>query len=77
MNATIRSRLSMFVFLVSTMFATYANASPVNCAAPAGRDEARACTAAAQGVDELRRFIARTRGIYILYIQDFSSNVRA
>ena len=42
MNATIRSRLSMFVFLVSTMFATYANASPVNCAAPAGRDEARA-----------------------------------
>lgn len=69
----ISKALPAFAFVV----ATYASAGPVDCARPAvGTGEAQACRAASQSVDELRRFIQRTHGIYILYIQDFSSAVR-
>ena len=65
--------LPAFAFLV----ATYASAGTVDCARPAlGTGEAQACRAASQGVDDLRRFIQRTQGIYILYMEDFASAVR-
>jgi hypothetical protein len=41
-----------------------------------GTGEVQACRAAAQGVSELRQFIQRTQGIYILYMQDFADAVR-
>ena len=72
-----RKLLPTFAFLVSATVATYANAGPVDCAKPAfGTGEVQACKAAAMGVSELRQFIQRTQGIYILYMQDFSDAVR-
>ena len=74
MNRTVRNVIPAFAFLV----ATYASAGPVDCTKPAiGTGEAQACRAASQSVDELRRFIQRTQGIYILYIQDFANAVRS
>ena len=73
MNRTVRKLLPACAFVV----ATYASAGPVDCARPAiGTGEAQACKAASQGVDQLRQFIQRTQGIYILYIQDFADVVR-
>ena len=73
MNRTVRKVLPACAFLV----ATYASAGPVDCARPAiGTGEVQACRAASQGVDELRRFIQRTQGIYILYMEDFANAVR-
>jgi hypothetical protein len=43
------------------------------CASPRGSVEQRACAAAAQGPDALRRFVTRTRHIYALYYADFAS----
>ena len=73
MNRTASKLLPAFAFLL----ATYASAAPVDCARPAiGTGEPQACKAASQSVDDLRRFIQRTQGIYILYIQDFANAVR-
>jgi len=74
MNRTLTKLIPACAFVV----ATYASAGPVDCARPAiGTGEVQACTAARQSVDDLRRFIQRTRGIYILYMNDFSSAVPA
>ena len=75
MNERHRKLLPTFAFVVTAALATSAAARPVDCAQPSGREEVRACQAAAGGVDALRQFIQRTRGIYILYIQDFSAAV--
>ena len=72
-----RKLLSTFAFLVTAAFAVSASAGSVNCARPAvGTGEVQACKAAAQGADQLRQFIQRTQGIYILYMQDFADAVR-
>jgi len=74
MKRTVSKLIPACAFLV----ATYASAGPVDCARPAmGTGEAQACRAAGQSVDDLRRFIQRTRGIYMLYIQDFASAIPA
>ena len=41
------------------------------CANPSGSVEQRACAMAAAGPEVLRRFVERTRGIYILYYYDY------
>lgn len=74
MNRIVWKALPALAFAV----ATYANAGAVDCARPAiGTGEVQACKAASQSVDELRRFLQRTHRIYILYIEDFASAVRA
>jgi len=75
MNERHRKLLPTFAFLVSAALATSAGAAEVDCAKPSGQEQARACQAAKAGVDSLRQFIQRTRGIYILYIQDFDTAV--
>jgi hypothetical protein len=75
MNERHRKLLPTFAFLASAAMATSAGAAVVDCAKPSGQEQARACHAAKAGVDSLRQFIQRTRGIYILYIQDFSTAV--
>lgn len=75
MNERHGKLLPTFAFLVSAALATSAGAAQVDCAKPSGQEQARACQAAAAGVDSLRQFIQRTRGIYILYIQDFNTAV--
>jgi len=73
MNRTVSKLIPACAFLV----ATYASAGPVDCSRPAiGTGQVQACKAASQGVDDLRRFIQRTNGIYILYMNDFASAVR-
>ena len=42
------------------------------CARPNGSVEERACAMAAAGPEALRRFIERTRGIYLLYYGDYA-----
>lgn len=77
MNRITRKLLPTFAFLVTATLASYVNAKPVDCARPAvGNGEVQACRAAAQGVSELRQFIQRTQGIYILYMPDFADAVR-
>jgi len=77
MNRTVSKVLPACAFLATATIATYASAGPVDCARPAmGTGEVQACRAAGQSVDELRRFIQRTQGIYILYIEDFANAVR-
>ena len=72
-----RKLLSVPALLTVAAFAMPAGAASVNCASPAvGNGEVQACRAAAQGVDNLRQFIQRTQGIYILYMQDFADAVR-
>jgi hypothetical protein len=65
--------LPALVVVAIGAFAGPAGATAVDCAKPSGHEQQRACVAAANGVHELRRFIQRTRGVYILYIQDFES----
>ena len=77
MKRTVSKVLSACAFVATAAVATYASAGPVDCSRPAqGTGEAQACRAASQGVDQLRQFIQRTQGIYILYIQDFANAVR-
>lgn len=72
-----RKLLSIPACLTIAAFAMSAGAAPVNCAAPAiGNGEVQACRAAAEGVGQLRQFIQRTQGIYILYMHDFAGAVR-
>ena len=75
MNERHRNLLPTFAFLASAALATSAVAAEVDCTKPSGQEQARACQAAKDGVDSLRQFIQRTRGIYILYIQEFSTAV--
>jgi hypothetical protein len=76
-NSMNRKLLPTFAFVVTAAFAMSASAGSVDCARPAlGNGEAQACRAAAQGTDQLRQFIQRTQGIYILYMQDFADAVR-
>jgi hypothetical protein len=78
MNRTASKLLPVCAFAFAAAVAPQAVAGPVDCARPAiGTGEAQACSAAKQSVDDLRRFIQRTRGIYILYMQDFADAVRA
>jgi hypothetical protein len=47
----------------------------VDCAVPKGVEQQRACKAAAEGVESLRRFSERTRNIYQIYVHDYSSAI--
>ena len=49
----------------------------VDCAAPAGVEQWRACSAAAEGMQSLRRFSERTRSIYAIYMPDYAKAVAA
>jgi len=51
-------------------------AAAVDCDAPANFIDVKACDAARQGVDALRRFVWRTRMIYALYLPDYLHAVR-
>ena len=75
MNVLHRKLLPAVAFVVIGILAAPASAAPVDCAKPSGHEEVRACAAAAKGVHELRQFIQRTRGVYILYIRDFERAV--
>lgn len=77
MKANSRKLVSMSLFAVVAGAATHAYAGPVQCAKTNDLAEQRACAAAAKGVADLRQFIQRTRGIYILSIHDFESSVPA
>ena len=77
MNRTTRKLHATLAIVVIGTFSAFVHAKPVDCARPAvGTGEVQACRAAAQGVSELRQFIQRTQGIYILYMQDFADAVR-
>jgi len=75
MKANSRKLVSMSVFAVVAGAAVNAYAGPVPCGKTNDLAEQRACAAAAKGVADLRQFIQRTRGIYILSIHDFESSV--
>jgi hypothetical protein len=47
----------------------------VDCGAPRGIDQQRACKAAEEGVDSLRRFSERTRNIYQIYVHDYTAAI--
>lgn len=74
MNQRPRKILPTVAFVVTAALATSAGAAQVDCAKPSGHEQVRACAAAAGGVDSLRQFIQRTRGIYILSMVEFNEN---
>ena len=74
MNQRQHKLLPTVAFLVTAALATSASAAQVDCAKPSGHEQVRACEAASSGVDSLRQFIQRTRGIYILTMQEFNDN---
>ncbi len=77
MNTANRSILctSALAFLVGA--AVPASAAPVDCAKAGLLGDKRACEAAARGAADLRQFVQRTRGVYILSIRDFEAAVPA
>jgi hypothetical protein len=75
MNVTHRKLSSAAALVVLGALAAPVGAASVDCARPSGQEQMRGCAAAAKGVSELRQFLQRTRGIYILYIKEFDSAV--
>lgn len=71
MTVVTRKLLSTSAFALLAGVAVSANAAPVDCARTTELGEKRACEAAAKGVADLRQFVQRTRGVYILYMRDF------
>ena len=63
-----------FVAGVAVIAALPARAA-VDCAAPAGVEQRRACKAATEGAQSLRRFRDRTRTIYAIHLQDYANAV--
>jgi hypothetical protein len=74
MNAKHRLSVSALALTAVCMIGA-APAMATDCTNPQGVGAARACAAASQGATELRRFVARTEGIYILTFQDFVGNL--
>jgi hypothetical protein len=58
-------------------FGTTLSAHAADCVAPKELSEVRACEALVQGVDSLRRFVERTKNIYLLDIRSFDAAVQA
>jgi hypothetical protein len=75
MNAMHRLSVSALTLTAACLLGAAPAAMAADCASPQGVGAARACAAASQGATELRRFIGRTEGIYILTFQDFVSNL--
>ena len=77
MNVVSRKLLCTSAFALLAGAAATANAAPIDCTRTNELGERRACEAAAKGVADLRQFIQRTRGVYILYMRDFEGAVPA
>ena len=77
MSVAYRKVLCTAAFALAAAAAVPAGAAPVDCTRPQDRPEARACEAAAKGIDELRQFIWRKRAVFTLYIYDFEAAVPA
>lgn len=75
MSVVSRNVLCTAVFALVAASAVPVSAAQVDCTKPQDRPEARACEAAANGVDELRQFIWRKRAVFTLYIYDFEAAV--
>lgn len=69
---TLLSATAAALLAIGTTIPAYA---AVDCTAPKGVAEQRACSAAADGVEALRRFSERTRVIYHVYMQDYGHAV--
>jgi hypothetical protein len=55
--------------------AAWTPAHAADCNTPRGVGEQRACAAAAEGVETLRRFVERTRMVYGLLVRDFEKGL--
>ena len=65
----LRNALCACTLSLSMVVALPARAA-VDCAAPRDVAQRRACEAATQGVDVLRRYSERTRNIYHIFLDD-------
>lgn len=75
-----RIRLSMWSSAAAVVAASLVSTAAVaqtRCATPELPGERMACEKAKQGPDELRRFIERTRMIYLLQFSDYISDADA
>ena len=77
MNAMHRLSVSALTLTAACLIGAAPAAMAADCANPQGVGTVRACAKAAEGATELRRFVERTQGIYILSFQDFVSNLPA
>ena len=60
------------LILATVAFAPLTAHAADRCASPSSSVDQRACAMAAAGPEALRRFIERTRGIYLLYYYDYA-----
>lgn len=72
----LRPILSSLAVSLVALATTLPAQAAIDCAAPQGVGRRRACKAAAEGVESLRRFSERTRNIYQIYMQDYSRAIR-
>jgi hypothetical protein len=69
-------RTLLLAAALSVALQTVPAAAAVDCDAPRNFVDVKACDAARQGLDTLRRFVWRTRMIYALYLPDYLHAVR-
>ncbi len=70
-----RALLSATAAALLAIVTTLPAHAAVDCATPRGVDQQRACKAASEGAESLRRFSERTRNIYQIYVHDYQSVV--
>ena len=72
MNASnYRPTVCSLVLSFAALAATLPAHAAVDCATPRGIEQRRACEAAAEGAQSLRRFSQRTRMIYAINMRDY------
>jgi hypothetical protein len=71
-TSPLRPILSLLAVSLVALATTLPAHAAVDCDAAKGVEQRRACKAAAEGVESLRRFSERTRNIYQIYMQDYS-----
>jgi hypothetical protein len=70
-----RALLAAAAAALLAIVATPPALAAVDCSAPRGIDQQRACKAAEESFDSLRRFSERTRNIYQIYVHDYTAAI--
>jgi hypothetical protein len=71
MNAYVRYFLAVSAFVMTAALAPTPSFAAYRCDQPTTQIDQRACALAAQDTAALRRFVARTRGIWDLVFEDY------
>ena len=74
---SLKAMASLLIAGLAVLVTSFPARAAVDCTAPAGIEQRRACKAAAEGAQSLRRFRERTRTIYAIHMQDYAKALAA